>query len=40
MEKLEGTCYLLCTLEVRSFFNFIVTSAGTLTDKKKVRLDH
>jgi len=38
MAKFEGTNYLLCALGDGSLFYFIVTSSGTLTDKKKVTL--
>merc|ERR1719458_1920362 len=36
--KFEGTQYLLCALGDGSLFYFLVTPAGTLTDKKKVTL--
>ena len=36
MTKFEGNNYLLCALGDGSLFYFIVTSSGTLTDKKKV----
>ena len=36
--KFEGTQYLLCALGDGSLFYFIVTAAGTLSDKKKVTL--
>lgn len=36
--KFEGTNYLLCALGDGSLFYFVITSAGTLSDKKKVTL--
>ena len=36
--KFEGTNYLLCALGDGSLFYFVVSSAGTLTDRKKVTL--
>ena len=36
MTKFEGNNYLLCALGDGSLYYFIVTSSGTLTDKKKV----
>ena len=36
--KFEGTNYLLCALGDGSLFYFVVSSAGTLTEKKKVTL--
>ena len=36
--KFEGTNYLLCALGDGSLFYFVVSTAGTLTEKKKVTL--